>query len=97
MKIIGKILKVLTVLAAIAGIVYVVATYGDKIVAWAKRVVGNICGCCDCEECTCECEDDCDACPCENDCDTCECGCTAEEDAAPEEGTIVAEETDFEG
>ena len=31
-------LKILTALAAVAGIVYVVAAYGDKIVEWAKRV-----------------------------------------------------------
>lgn len=102
MKIIGRILKILTALAAIAGIVYVIATYGDKIVAWVKNLIEKVYGyfgCCDCSECTCECEDDCDACPCENDCDTCNCGCAAEEEAeaAAEEGTIVAEETDFEG
>ena len=37
MKVFGNILKVLVALAAIAGLVYVVATYGDKIVAWAKK------------------------------------------------------------
>ena len=31
-------LKLLTALATIAGVVYVVATYGDKIVEWAKEV-----------------------------------------------------------
>ena len=100
MKIIGRILKILAALAAIAGIVYVIATYGDKIVAWAKGLLEkayDYFGCCDCCECTCECEDDCDACPCESDCDTCECGCAAEEEATSEESTIVAEETDFEG
>ena len=34
-----NVLKVLAALAAIAGIVYVIAAYGDKIVAWAKRVL----------------------------------------------------------
>ena len=53
MKIVGVILKILAALAAIAGIVYVVATYGDKIVLWAKKLLG-ICEC-DCE-CACECE-----------------------------------------
>lgn len=33
------ILKVLAALAAIAGVVYVIATFGDKIVAWAKKVL----------------------------------------------------------
>ena len=32
-------LKVLSALAAVAGVVYVVATYGDKIVAWAKNIL----------------------------------------------------------
>ena len=36
MNAVKTILKILAVLAAIAGIVYVIATYGDKIVAWAK-------------------------------------------------------------
>ncbi len=31
--------KVLTALAAVAGVVYVVATFGDKIVAWAKKLL----------------------------------------------------------
>ena len=35
-------------LAAIAGAIYVVATYGDKIVAWCKKVLGG-CKCGKCE------------------------------------------------
>ena len=42
-------LKILTALAAVAGAVYVVATYGDKIVAWAKKILAA----CPCN-CTCE-------------------------------------------
>lgn len=38
------VLKIATALAAIAGIVYAVATYGDQIVAWAKRLL-NACPC----------------------------------------------------
>ena len=34
-------LKILTALAAIAGAVFVVATYGDKIVAFAKKLLGK--------------------------------------------------------
>ena len=34
-------LKILSALAAIAGIVYVVATYGDQIVAWAKKILAS--------------------------------------------------------
>lgn len=34
-------LKVLTALAAVVGAVYVVATYGDKIVEWAKNLLAS--------------------------------------------------------
>ena len=33
-------LKCISALAAVVGAVYIVATYGDKIVAWAKRLMG---------------------------------------------------------
>jgi nucleoid-associated protein YgaU len=60
MKAANIIVKVLVALAAVAGAVYVIATYGDKIVAWAKKMLGN-CKCCECCEgeceCTCECEE----------------------------------------
>ena len=39
MKIFGKVMAVITALAAIAGAVYVIATYGDKIVAWARNLL----------------------------------------------------------
>ena len=38
MKTFSVIAKVVAALAAVAGIVYVVATYGDKIVAWFKKL-----------------------------------------------------------
>lgn len=50
MKVLNTIAKIVFVLAAIAGAVYVVATYGDQIVAWAKRIINQFkcsCGCCD--------------------------------------------------
>lgn len=48
MKAFGVIVKILTVLAAIAGAVYVIATYGDKIVAWAKKIWASMpCPCCE--------------------------------------------------
>ena len=56
MKIAGTIIKVVIALAAIAGIVYVAATYGDKIVAWAKKLLGYGKCCCG-DECTCDCAD----------------------------------------
>lgn len=43
-------IKILTALAAVAGAVYVVATYGDQIVAWAKKVLAALPKCPCCEE-----------------------------------------------
>ncbi len=40
MKTVKCVMKVLAALAAIAGAVYLIAVYGDKLVAWAKRVIG---------------------------------------------------------
>lgn len=34
-------LKVISALAAVVGAVYILATYGDKIVDWAKKLIGN--------------------------------------------------------
>ena len=45
MKIASTIAKIVAALAFIAGIVYLVATYGDKIVAWAKSLLK--CNCCE--------------------------------------------------
>ena len=44
------VLKLLAALAAIAGVVYAVATYGDKIVAFAKKVWAAMPKCPCCEE-----------------------------------------------
>lgn len=52
------VLKALTALAAIAGTVYVIATYGDKIVAWAKKILAA-CPCCN-NTCECECDGECE-------------------------------------
>ena len=41
MKAFGTVLKILAALAAIAGIIYVVATYGDKMVAWARKLMNR--------------------------------------------------------
>ena len=49
MKVFTNIVKVLTALAAVAGAIYVVATYGDKIVAWAKKMWASM-PCPKCEE-----------------------------------------------
>ena len=80
MKVFNAILKILAALAAIAGVVYVVATYGDKIVAWAKKMLG--CCCCDCDcDCDCDCE-----CECEEAC----------EEIPAEDAEVTVEEKDFE-
>lgn len=47
MKTVNIIIKVVAALAAVAGVVYVVATYGDKIVAWAKKLLGCCGECCE--------------------------------------------------
>ena len=98
MKIAATIGKILAAVAAIAGAVYLIATYGDQIVAWAKKVLGCTC-CCD-EECEC-CEDG--ECTCEEDCECCECEEAPAEEAPVEEAAAeeapaeeAATEADFE-
>lgn len=44
MKVFGIIVKIAVALAAVAGLVYVAATYGDKIVAWCKDIMARL-GC----------------------------------------------------
>ncbi len=95
-----KVLQVLSVLAAVAGVVYLVAAYGDKLIAWCKR----LCPCRDTEvhmpqpsACDSQCE------PAEAPQET----PVSDEDApqeepeqtpdAPTETDAVAEEADFEG
>ena len=79
--------KIMAAVAAIAGAGYLIATYGDKIVAWAKKILGCTC-CCD-EECEC-CENG--ECTCEEDCECCECEEAAEEARAEEAAEEVVEE-----
>lgn len=50
MKTLNTVVKILTALAAVAGAVYVIATYGDKIVAWAKEIWAKLPQCPACEE-----------------------------------------------
>ena len=47
MKVWNAIWKTILALAAIAGIIYVLAQYGDKIVAWCKKILGLCKGCCE--------------------------------------------------
>ena len=100
MKVVNTIAKILVALAAVAGAVYVIATYGEKIVAWAKSLLK----CCGKRECTCGGE-----CTCGEEA-TCECAeeapveevpaaeeAPAEEAPVVEDGAGVADEADFEG
>ena len=50
MKAFNLIVKLLAALAAIAGVIYVIATYGEQIVAWAKKVLASLPKCPSCEE-----------------------------------------------
>ena len=68
---IGTVLKILAALAAIAGAVYAAATYGDKVVAWAKNLWSKFF----CDDFCCYCDDD-DCC-----CDGEDCCCCEEEQA----------------
>ena len=91
------VIKLLTALAAIAGVVYVIATFGDKIVAWAKSVLPT----CKCDgECTCNEEDIADEAveaPAEEVVEeVVEEEVVAEEAPVVDESEPVAEETDFE-
>ena len=45
-----NIVKILTALATIAGAVYIIATYGEQIVAWAKQIWAKMPKCPCCEE-----------------------------------------------
>lgn len=102
------VMKLLAALAAVAGAVYVIATYGEQIVAWCKKVMAML------PKCDCECE--CEGCDCDEPCDDCKCACEAApaEEAAAEEAASeepaeevpvveiaadepVANEEDFEG
>ncbi len=73
MKTAKIIAKIVVALAAVAGAVYVVATYGEQIVAWCKKMLASL-PCCNCK-CTCDCESEC---TCDGEC-TCECKNTIEE------------------
>ena len=45
-----NIVKILTALATIAGAVYIIATYGEQIVSWAKQIWSKMPKCPGCEE-----------------------------------------------
>ena len=94
MKPFETVLKVLAALAAVAGLVFVIAAYGDKIVAWAKKLMAKCPGhSCDIIEFT----------PAEDFDEEAEAAAPAEEaaeapaeEAPAAEEEPVAEDTDFE-
>lgn len=95
MKVWSTILKILAALAAVAGVIFVIVKYGDKIVAWCKGLLCKL-GICTCPD-GCDCCEECDCCEgCEEceDCEYCEEAPAAEIPA--EEGEVQAEEKDFE-
>ena len=49
MRFFRTVLKMIAALAAIAGAVYVVAIYGEQIVAWCKKVLASL-------PCNCQCK-----------------------------------------
>ena len=98
MKVANTIIKILTALAAVAGVVYIVATYGEQIVAWCKKTLEKLPKCPKCEEA----EDDAEIeveITVENEAEevAAEEAPAAEEDFAPEaaESEPVAEADDF--
>ena len=52
MKFVAAIAKILAALAAVVGAIYLLATYGEQIVAWCKKVMAALpqCSCKDCDE-----------------------------------------------
>ena len=95
MKNFALIAKIVTAIAAVVGFAYIIATYGEQIIEWAKKLL-NACPCkCTCDDCAdCECEL---VCPAE---EMTEEEVEAEDEPAEEEPADetapVAEEADFE-
>lgn len=87
MKVFSMIMKIVVALAAIAGAAYVIVTYGDQIVAWFKKVFGDM-FCCQAEVIE-ETPEEAVEEPVVEE--------VVEEEIVPEEGDVVAAEADFEG
>ena len=88
MKALKTIATIVGALAIVAGVVFVIVKFGDKIAAWFRRLIGK-CEC-TCEECDCTGREEC--------CSECDgCGQAEEEvEEVAEEGNITADEKDFE-
>ena len=52
MKIVAAIAKILAALAAVIGAIYLLATYGEQIVAWCKKTIASLpqCPCAECND-----------------------------------------------
>lgn len=50
MKTLNAVIKILTALATVAGAIYIVATYGEQIVAWAKKTLACLPKCPSCDK-----------------------------------------------
>jgi hypothetical protein len=96
MKAFTIIMKILAAAAAVVGAVYVAATYGDKIVAWAKKMLPCCPACEETEEAPAVEEEAVEEAPVVEE-ETVE--EVVEEEVAPvvEEEAPVADEADFEG
>lgn len=94
MKTAKIIAKIVVALAAVAGVVYVVATYGNQIVAWCKKILASLP--CAKEEAACEaCEAEAAEEAAEEVVEAVE-EAPAAEEAAEEPAEEVAEDADFE-
>ena len=96
MKAFTIIMKILAAAAAVVGAIYVAATYGDKIVAWAKKMLPCCPACEETEEAPAVEEEAVEEAPVVEE-ETVE--EVVEEEVAPvvEEEAPVADEADFEG
>ena len=94
MKAFTIVMKILAAAAAVVGAVYVAATYGDKIVAWAKKLLPACPACEETEEAPAEVEA---AEEVAEEAPVVEEEVVEEEAPAVEEEAPVADEADFEG
>ena len=98
MKAFTVVMKILAAAAAVVGAIYIAATYGDKIVAWAKKMMAN-CPCCckDAEEVVAEVEAEVEVAAEEPVAEEVAVEEVPAEEPAAEEAEPVADEADFEG
>ena len=89
MKALKTVAKILTAVAAVAGVVFVIVKYGDVIVAWVRNMCARVEEWLGLNDCCCCCDEDC---CCDEEC-CCGEDCCCEETPAEE---TVATEGDFE-